>query len=283
MSDVDANDVSFRQSSAALAAGRYYGYVRDRVTARTATVSQVVHDAPRALPRHDHACAYFCMLVDGHYQETVGSREFDYSPFDVSFHPARVAHRDRVGPCGGRFLCVEVDTETLDAVDVRLVGDTRFLPSEISVRLLRLYRHLLCGTLSAAAVDSVVWELCGGVAAGRAQRERSRPAWMRRCLEIVEEDDGNEFSVGGLAARVGVHPVHLAREFRARFGQTLGEYVQKVRVRRACARIASGDAPLVRVAADAGFADQSHFCRVFKRHVGCTPSAYVAGVRVRVH
>jgi AraC family transcriptional regulator len=39
------------------------------------------------------------------------------------------------------------------------------------------------------------------------------------------------------------------------------------------------DEPLATIAASAGFADQSHFCRVFKQLVGQTPSQFRAGAR----
>src|SRR5512143_2179987 len=112
-----------------LGAGDYYGAIEGRFATRVATLTDVVHRGPRALPRHDHACAYFCMLVGGQYQETVGSRGFDYSPFDVGFHPAQVPHRDVVGPRGGRFLCVEIAAQSLQDADVRIAGNARMLPS----------------------------------------------------------------------------------------------------------------------------------------------------------
>jgi AraC family transcriptional regulator len=125
--------------------------------------------------------------------------------------------------------------------------------------------------------------LCGDVSDEPVCRERSVPRWLRQCLDIVEEDYAESLTVAGIAADVGVHPVHTSREFRRRFGQTLGEYVNKVRVRAACATMTRKTQPLAAVAADAGFADQAHFCRVFKSLIGCTPSAFAAAVRPMRH
>jgi AraC family transcriptional regulator len=49
-----------------------------------------------------------------------------------------------------------------------------------------------------------------------------------------------------------------------------------LRVEWAAAEILSGHRSLAEIAAEAGFADQSHFTRVFRRQVGVTPGEYRA-------
>jgi AraC family transcriptional regulator len=263
---------------ACLHAGHYYGAIGDRFETPHAVLSKVVHSGARTLPQHDHALAYFCMLVDGEYVESVAGRELGYHPFEVGFHPARMPHRDAVGANGARFLCLEIRPEPFVAADVRLRGDTALLPGDVSLQLLRVYRAFSDGTLSPLHLESAVWELCGDASGERPLRERGRPRWLRQCLERIEEDHGESLTVGAIASQVGVHPVHVSREFRRRFGQTLGEYVNKVRIRTACAAMTRERAPLAQVALRAGFADQAHFCRVFKSAVGCTPGAFAAAV-----
>jgi AraC-like DNA-binding protein len=47
----------------------------------------------------------------------------------------------------------------------------------------------------------------------------------------------------------------------------------RLRVRAALERLAGGERSLARLAADLGFADQSHLCRVIRSETGHTPSA----------
>jgi AraC family transcriptional regulator len=220
---------------------------------------------------HDHAQAYFSLLVAGDYLENAASREWRYHPFEAGFHPARLPHRDSIGGAGARFLCLEVFADPLQAFDVRVWDSPALLPASTSLQLLRLYRHLLTQTLSAIDFESAVWELCGDVSREAQCVERGRPVWLRQCLELVEQEFGEPLTVEDIARRIGIHPVHLSREFRRRFGKSLGEYANKVRVRHACAFITRDTRPLAAVAAATGFADQSHFCRVFKSLLGCTP------------
>jgi AraC-like DNA-binding protein len=60
---------------------------------------------------------------------------------------------------------------------------------------------------------------------------------------------------------------------------SVNAYARALRLEWASVAIASTDDPLARVAADAGFADQSHFTRWFKRHRGVTPGRYRARMR----
>ena len=262
-----------------LDAGLYYGSVDGRYETPNAVLSEVNHDAPRTLPEHDHALAYFCMLISGDYVETIAGREFNYELFEVGFHPARTPHRDAIGHSGGRFLCLEVRSEPLTAAEVRIHDAPALLPSDVSLQLLRTYRCFSAGLLSPLVLESVVWELCGDQSDQTPVPERRYPRWVRQCLDLVEDECASALTLTDVAARVGVHPVHLSREFRRRFHQTLGEYAHKVRVRRACAMMKRETTPLALVASSVGFADQSHFCRVFKALVGCTPSAFAAHLR----
>ena len=260
--------------SAELRPGRYFGSVGRRLETDLAVVSEVVHPGARELPEHDHALAYFCMLVRGGYTETITGRVLDYAPFEVGFHPARTPHRDRVSARGAAFLCLEIRPRTLDAVALRLAAKPALLPGDVSLQMARLCQALAAGTASPLVVDSAAWELCGDAAHARLIRERARPRWLAQCLALIEDAYAEPLTVAGMAQALRLHPVHLSREFRRRYGQTLGEYVHKVRIRRACARMVETDEPLAAIAADCGFADQSHFCRVFKALLGRAPSEF---------
>ena len=56
-------------------------------------------------------------------------------------------------------------------------------------------------------------------------------------------------------------------------GCTIGEYLRRLRADRACRRLADDQAPLAAIAAECGYADQSHMTREIRRRYGRSPSA----------
>jgi AraC family transcriptional regulator len=107
---------------------------------------------------------------------------------------------------------------------------------------------------------------------------RARP-WLEQVRERLHARLDERPSLDELAASAGVHPVYLARSFRERYGVSIGEYLRRLRLEWAAAQLTATDTPVAVIAAEAGFADQSHFTRAFKRHAGLTPGQYRRVVR----
>ncbi|MBC2873869.1 MULTISPECIES: helix-turn-helix transcriptional regulator [Streptomyces] len=81
------------------------------------------------------------------------------------------------------------------------------------------------------------------------------------------------------AARLHAHPTRLVRTFSRAFGIAPHQYLTARRVDRARRMLLDGMPPST-VAAAAGFYDQSHLTRHFKRIVGMAPGRYAAGAAV---
>ena len=70
---------------------------------------------------------------------------------------------------------------------------------------------------------------------------------------------------------------HLIRSFTRSYGVSPHAYVIGARIELARKLLLDGVSP-AQVAADAGFYDQAHFTRLFKRHVSVTPARYAAAI-----
>ena len=82
------------------------------------------------------------------------------------------------------------------------------------------------------------------------------------------------------AARLGVHPTHLVRAFTAAFGLPPHAYLVGRRVDRARALLLAGQSA-AGVAAAAGFYDQAHLTRTFRRYLGTTPAKFAGSAARR--
>lgn len=122
--------------------------------------------------------------------------------------------------------------------------------------------------LSASALEQVH---PARVASGRVGTIEARRALVEGAREALAADPGH--SLTDLARMLSVSPHHLSRIFRAQTGHTIARHRMRLRVRDALERLAGGDRDLARVAAEAGFYDQSHLTRVLLAETHWTPSA----------
>ncbi|POF89136.1 helix-turn-helix transcriptional regulator [Pseudomonas putida] len=92
-------------------------------------------------------------------------------------------------------------------------------------------------------------------------------------IAAIDQAELAELSLASLAAQAGLGRYQLIRAFQAATGLTPHAYLLNARVNRARQCLRQG-LPLAEVAYKLGFADQSHFQRVFKAHAGTTPGRY---------
>jgi AraC-like DNA-binding protein len=102
---------------------------------------------------------------------------------------------------------------------------------------------------------------------------RRAPASMLAVCELLRERLADPPALAELAAMTGLSQFALLRAFRAETGLPPHAYLNQLRVREARTLLDRGIAP-AEVAATAGFADQAHLTRHFKRVVGVPPGAY---------
>jgi AraC-like DNA-binding protein len=154
--------------------------------------------------------------------------------------------------------------------DAMLVGLVRALGEELGA-----------GTLDRLLAESLV----SAVALRTAQRHGRLPAAierapdmarnrLRRVMDHIEAHLGEELSLVELAEVARINPCHLSKSFKAGVGIGLQRYVMQRRIERAKALLAQTRIPLVAIAQDLGFSDQSHFTNVFRREIGTTPARF---------
>ncbi|BBO69489.1 transcriptional regulator [Desulfosarcina alkanivorans] len=105
-------------------------------------------------------------------------------------------------------------------------------------------------------------------------RETGRePVAVGTARDYIHAHHARDISVDELAAASGLSPYHFIRTFSRQVGLTPHAYLIQARVQRATHLLASGEPP-AQAAVEAGFYDQSHLSRHFKRIVGTTPGRY---------
>jgi AraC family transcriptional regulator len=263
-----------------LRGGEFYSPIQARLNTGTAFLSELRQPCSRSMPRHEHALAYVTVVLQGNYLEGDHGKLDELAPLTAVFNPIGVTHSTTIGPAGASLFTIEFRQEALHALDLQL-------PEEITVDQgngallwpgLRLYSAFKTHaedslTLGAEILEAPVLEMLAAIT-GFQHSEKSVPRWFSRVKERLHDGFRERLRMCDLAHEAGIHPVHLARVFRQIERRTPGEYQQQLQVRAACELLPDPEWTLAAIAAECGFADQSHFTRVFRRFAGTTPARF---------
>jgi AraC family transcriptional regulator len=268
-----------------LKAGQFYGKTSQALATGGFRFTEKKYSPDVKLPVHGHELSHFCFVLAGNYREKIGSREFERQPATLVFYPPDASHTEEHF-IDGRHLLVEIDSnelERLGACGARfdepgLLGDGSAL--WLAARMYREFCER--DAFSALALESITTELL--IDASRKylkSPERKPPVWLAKAKEYLRENFSAPPGLNELAIAVGVHPTHLARVFRRFERCTVGEYVRRICLERARQKMISTGESLIEIALAAGFADQTHFTRTFKKHTGMTPAEFRKIFRAR--
>jgi AraC family transcriptional regulator len=73
---------------------------------------------------------------------------------------------------------------------------------------------------------------------------------------------------------VGCSPFYLSRTFSKETGQTIPQYVRRLRLDKAAELLRSGDYNVTEAALEVGYSSLSHFSQAFHQQFGCCPGLY---------
>lgn len=100
-------------------------------------------------------------------------------------------------------------------------------------------------------------------------------AWQaKRACEKLESDLGGKLTLEQIAAEFDLSVSHFSRAFRISTGLPPHQWLLRQRVKAAQQLMTVRDLPLSEIAISAGFANQSHFTRVFSAVVGISPAVW---------
>ena len=242
----------------------------------------------RVVPKHWHE-EFQVVLIDGGDGELLYRGAWRPTPNgSVFLMPPGEVHGNRAKGnqgCNYRTLNIHMDLlqEAANQVAGRSAGDPAFrrpvvYQTDLVARLGRTHQRLRDSSTflerESLLLDALVQLIkrCGERIPGSHVLRRERLA-VRRVRDFLVAHYVENVSLGQIARLAGLSPYHLNRVFAAELGLPPHAFQAQQRVVRARVLLRQGR-PLAEVAAETGFADQSHLTRIFKRVVGITPGAY---------
>ncbi|MPY89815.1 MAG: helix-turn-helix domain-containing protein [Luteitalea sp.] len=260
-----------------LPAGTFFGRRLRAIEADGVRLSECTYNAGQRLPPHAHEQALFTYLVDGCYEEIFGRLRALRTQHTLVFLPAGLLHTEEHRTRGHRLI-VELSRSLTESLPQRLAVDHagHLRDPRAQTVASRLCRELDDPDNATPLVIEglALWLLHDLLHERLRPADRRTPAFLGIACEHIEASLHRALTTTEIALVAGVDRWQLARAFRAHFACTPGDYVRRRRVEVTRVALADPNRSLADIAAQAGFFDQSHFCRIFRRFTGLTPLTY---------
>lgn len=242
------------------------------------TLRENLYAGGTVLPRHSHPHAYITFVIEGAFRERYAGRSIVCRTGMIRYLPAGEQHENEIQT---RSRCLHVSSDPSSFEQLRQQPAVPKRPAEMSGLTTtwlanRLYAEFSRqDTASAMAIEGLVLEILAEIArSDAADTARLAPSWLKQATEIVESRFLERLSLTEIASEVGVHYVHLSRQFHKYNRCTVGELIRRRRVQYASHLLAHSRTPLAEIALVCGFSDQSHLSFLFKRYMGLSPSKF---------
>lgn len=233
-----------------------------------------------AYPAHTHTAWTLLIVDDGAIRFDLDRHHHGAAGSAVTLLPPHVPHDGRAAtPAGFGKRVLYLDPGLLgDDLIGAAVDHPTFADRQLRLRVHQLHRALerpgdaLEAESRLALIGArIAARLSPAAASGR------QPAGLAgRLRELLDANVADGVTLRAAAAELHAHPTHLVRSFTAAFGLPPHRYLTGRRVELARRLLLAGQRP-ADVATAAGFYDQAHLTRQFRRYLGVSPGAYARG------
>jgi AraC-like DNA-binding protein len=113
--------------------------------------------------------------------------------------------------------------------------------------------------------------ILGFLSALLGRSDKPQGDWVEHLRARIDAEPFHAWTIEKLAGIAGRNPLHVSRTFRERYGEPIGQYFRRRRLEHCDGLVREGRLSLAEIAYQAGFTDQSHFTREYKKTFGHTP------------
>ncbi|MFF0155426.1 AraC family transcriptional regulator [Micromonospora sp. NPDC005203] len=242
------------------------------------------HFVDHAYPRHIHDVWTLLIVDDGAVRFDLDRHRHGALRTSVTLLPPYVPHDGRSATANGfRKRVLYLDTSALGAELVgRAVDEPDLADPRLRDRIDHLHRVLAApgDEFEAESRLALILDRLRGQLHKRTPVSLAPPAGglAARLRELLDSRTVEGVTLGEAAEQLHAHPTHLVRTFTHAHGVPPHSYLTGRRVELARRLLLAGERPAA-VAVAAGFFDQAHLNRHFRRHLGVSPARYPSARR----
>lgn len=260
-----------------LQSGNFFGDTFSTLTVNGITLTETVY-THEWVDWHYHENAYFTYLLGGRMVEGSRKEKNICSQGTLLYHNCHEPHYNIKPPGYTKGFHIEAPAEWIkeQRLSGSIEGKCRVTEPQILHNIHKIYNEFRQrSTDTGSAIEELLLDIFGVLE--RTGSGINKPIWLKEIIKIIEARFTENLSLNELSQLTGVHPVHLSRDFKKHFGCNVTSYIRRCRLELALKLISAKNRSLAQIAAECGFADQSHFIKWFKKTAGYTPNTFRSG------
>jgi AraC family transcriptional regulator len=231
-----------------------------------ATVRRVIDLSHARIPEHAHDWPVLSIFVLGGYSNQTELGEMAIAGPSAVLYRAGAAHRNIVGSAGFEQIEIEFEPAWIGCSLIPDAPVSRWLGGHTGAEA-RTLAHL-CG--QEEDEENLRAALQRFLQRASSRTAHDPPVWVGKATQRLSGDP--TLRVGDLADDMRRHPSWLGTAYRRATGEGLLETAARFRVEHAARLLRETDQLGACIALEAGFCDQSHMSRTFRRLLGRLPS-----------
>ncbi len=260
-----------------LRTGQFHGQTNQTVNLGGVTLTDTEYTQDK-VDWHYHENAYFTFILQGKVIEGNKKEVYNCEAGSLLFHHWQEPHYNIKPPGFTRGFHVELGHDWFRHLDFdinHLSGSIHVVNPDLKILLYKIFRESKLSDITIElSVQTILLELLSKMHQDQQTALHGNPVWVIRLRELLHDNIAENLSLSELAHQLGIHPVHLSRDFPKYFHCRLGEYIRKLKVEKALSLLAQKNKSLTDITYECGFADQSHFGRCFKAVNDVNPLAH---------
>lgn len=260
-----------------LPTGQFFGTTNETIQLSGLTMTDTVYTHDK-VDWHYHENAYFTFILQGNVIEGNKKEVYNCPAGSLLFHHWQEPHYNIKSKGFTRGFHIELNEQWIKSLQLdlsKLQGNMFLSNPDLKLAMYNIFKESkIQDGLMGLSLESMLLQLLTNMKEFQNIEARDKPKWVSSIQEILHDEYTENPTLSALAHTIGIHPVHLSRDFQKYFKCGLGEYVRKLKVEKALNLLANKKSDISTIAYDCGFADQSHLNRCFKAITGYSPLKY---------
>lgn len=245
-------------------------------------------------PLHDHDCHEIMIVLNGTGWCRIGEKRYPVLPGMVFLIPPGETHEYEI-PLGTLIFNIMFSPDIFSAEGKTLLSSLQTRGAaqcpvreldRLKEQLMRIDRELTDQSsgyrcLTAAILTELLVVLARGNWDMACSTSADAPDILNTVIAYIGKHYREHITLEIIGKLVNLNPAYVGQYFRRYTWKSLNQYIQEIRIAKACSLMENTDWSGARIAAETGFFDSAHFTRAFRRVMGMTPREYAKSRRIR--